>query len=91
MYGDVDARTYELSSYSYLILPTDLSAGMTLDKGNTLADPGLTAGSPLATAGAAQGLGTTVLGATLDLRMPSSTPTGLYSATLTITAVASAG
>jgi phosphate transport system substrate-binding protein len=54
-------------------------------------DPGLAGGGVLAAAAATRGLGTAVLGATLDLRMPSSTPTGLYSTTLTITAVESAG
>ncbi|HEX3512740.1 MAG TPA: substrate-binding domain-containing protein [Trebonia sp.] len=36
VYADTDPRTYELSSYSYLIIPTDLSNGMTGDKGYTL-------------------------------------------------------
>jgi len=36
VYTDTDPRTYELSYYSYLIIPTDLSNGMTTDKGNTL-------------------------------------------------------
>jgi ABC-type phosphate transport system substrate-binding protein len=36
VYTDTDPRTYELSSYSYMILPTDLTSGMTTDKGNSL-------------------------------------------------------
>jgi len=36
VYTDPDPRTYELSSYSYMIVPTDLSGGMTTDKGYTL-------------------------------------------------------
>nr|BFE59006.1 hypothetical protein GCM10020063_035320 [Dactylosporangium thailandense] len=45
-------------------------------------------GSELAHAPAAGGLGTTVLGAGLHLRIPSTTQPGEYSATLTITAIA---
>jgi phosphate ABC transporter phosphate-binding protein len=36
IYTDTDPRTYELSYYSYLILPTDLSNNFTTDKGYTL-------------------------------------------------------
>ncbi len=36
VYSDPDPRTYELSAYSYMILPTDLSNGMTTAKGYTL-------------------------------------------------------
>jgi len=36
VYTDTDPRTYELSSYSYLIVPTDTSFGFSSDKGNTL-------------------------------------------------------
>jgi phosphate ABC transporter phosphate-binding protein len=36
VYTDPDPRTYELSSYSYMILPTDTSFGMTTAKGYTL-------------------------------------------------------
>jgi phosphate ABC transporter phosphate-binding protein len=36
VYTDTDPRTYELSYYSYMIVPTDLSDGMTTDKGFTL-------------------------------------------------------
>jgi phosphate ABC transporter phosphate-binding protein len=36
VYTDPDKRTYELSSYSYMILPTDLSAPMTTAAGYTL-------------------------------------------------------
>jgi phosphate ABC transporter phosphate-binding protein len=40
VYADGDPRTYPLSSYSYIILPTALEAGFTQDKGYTLADFG---------------------------------------------------
>ena len=36
VYSDNDPRTYELSLYSYMILPTDTSAGLTTTKGYTL-------------------------------------------------------
>ncbi len=36
VYTDTDPRTYELSSYSYMILPTDTSFGLTSAKGYTL-------------------------------------------------------
>jgi len=36
VYTDTDPRTYELSYYSYMILPTDMSDGLTTDKGFTL-------------------------------------------------------
>ena len=36
VYTDTDPRTYELSSYSYMILPTDTNFGFTSDKGYTL-------------------------------------------------------
>jgi hypothetical protein len=36
VYTDPDPRTYELSSYSYMILPTDTSFGFTTAKGDTL-------------------------------------------------------
>jgi phosphate ABC transporter phosphate-binding protein len=36
VYSDPDPRTYELSSYSYMILPTDTSFGLTATKGLTL-------------------------------------------------------
>jgi phosphate ABC transporter phosphate-binding protein len=40
VYTDTDPRTYELSSYSYLIVPTDTSDNFTTAKGNTLGDFG---------------------------------------------------
>jgi phosphate ABC transporter phosphate-binding protein len=40
VYTDSDRRTYPLSSYSYIILPTALQDGFTNDKGLTLADFG---------------------------------------------------
>jgi phosphate transport system substrate-binding protein len=64
----------------------DVVAGAAVNPG---INPGLAGGSELATGAATKGLGTSVLGATLDLVMPSSTAAGAYSATLTITAVAS--
>ncbi len=36
VYTNTDPRTYELSAYSYFILPTDTSDGMTTNKGYTL-------------------------------------------------------
>lgn len=38
VYRNGDPRAYPLSSYSYMILPTDLSSGFTENKGLTLAD-----------------------------------------------------
>lgn len=40
VYGSADARTYPLSSYSYIILPTKLENNFTENKGLTLADFG---------------------------------------------------
>jgi phosphate ABC transporter phosphate-binding protein len=40
VYGSADARTYPLSSYSYIILPTKVESGFTENKGLTLADFG---------------------------------------------------
>ncbi len=40
VYTDTDKRTYPLSSYSYIILPTSAQNGFTADKGRTLADFG---------------------------------------------------
>ncbi len=54
------------------------------------ANPGLKQGSGLASAAATKGLGTTVLGASLDLKVSSSTQAGHYTATLTITSIPSA-
>jgi hypothetical protein len=51
--------------------------------------PGLAGGSLLAAAAANRGLGTTVLGAGLDLLVPADTAPGTYAATLTVTAVES--
>jgi hypothetical protein len=65
----------------------DVVAGAAVASGS---NPGLAQGSPLASAAAAKGLGTTVLGALLDLKVPSSTASGHYTGTLTITAVESA-
>src|SRR5262249_6686585 len=36
VYSDADPRTYPLSSYSYLILPTKVQGNFTTDKGKTL-------------------------------------------------------
>ncbi|MEU9447579.1 phosphate ABC transporter substrate-binding protein PstS [Streptomyces sp. NPDC048277] len=36
VYDNADARTYPLSSYSYMILPTKVEAGFTAAKGNSL-------------------------------------------------------
>lgn len=40
VYTDSDKRTYPLSSYSYIVLPTSTQNGFTTDKGRTLADFG---------------------------------------------------
>src|SRR5262249_21667239 len=40
VYTNPDPRTYELSSYSYMILPTENSFGFTNDKGYTLSQFG---------------------------------------------------
>ncbi|WP_432826019.1 hypothetical protein [Dactylosporangium sp. CA-092794] len=53
-------------------------------------DPGLKHGGRLAAAPAGRGLGTTVIRGDLSLKIPSSTQPGTYSATLTITALATA-
>jgi hypothetical protein len=47
--------------------------------------PGLKTPATLASAAAGHGGGTTVLGAALDLQIPFTTPSGNYSATLTVT------
>jgi Bacterial Ig-like domain (group 3) len=65
----------------------DVVAGPVVAAG---ANPGLKQGSGLASAAASKGVGTTVLGADLDLKVPASTPAGAYSATLTITAMTTA-
>jgi hypothetical protein len=65
----------------------DVVAGSAVTAGS---NPGLKQGSGLASAAAAKGLGTTVLGAALSLSVPSSTAAGAYSATLTITAIPTA-
>ena len=38
VYGNADPRTYPLSSYSYMIIPTAIEGNFTEDKGLTLAD-----------------------------------------------------
>jgi phosphate ABC transporter phosphate-binding protein len=38
VYGNADPRTYPLSSYSYMIVPTAVEGNFSLDKGLTLAD-----------------------------------------------------
>jgi hypothetical protein len=65
----------------------DVTAGPAVAAG---ANPGLKQGSGLASAAAAKGVGSTVIGANLALTAPATTAAGTYSATLTITAVASA-
>jgi hypothetical protein len=65
----------------------DVVAGPAVTAGS---NPGLAQGSPLASAAVQKGLGTTVLGAALDLKVPSNTQSGHYTGTLTITAVESA-
>jgi hypothetical protein len=65
----------------------DVVAGPAVPPGT---DPGLKGGSGLANAAATKGVGTAVLDAALDLKVPASTAAGSYSATLTITAVETA-
>ena len=38
VYGNTDKRSYPLSSYSYMVVPTTLDNGFSTEKGNTLAD-----------------------------------------------------
>ena len=59
----------------------DVTAGAVVAAGN----PGLKTPAVLASAAAHHGAGTTVLGANLDLQIPFTTPSGSYSATLTVT------
>lgn len=65
----------------------DVVAGASIAAGTV---PGLKQGGGLASAAVNKGLGTSVLGADLDLKFPSNTKPGAYSATLTVTAVQSA-
>lgn len=65
----------------------DVVAGPAVAAGS---HPGLKEGSGLASAAAGKGLGTSQIGAGLDLMIPNVTAPGSYSATLTITAVESA-
>lgn len=60
----------------------DVAVGPAVSPGTT---PGLKDGGSLAAAGAAKGAGTTVVGATLDLKVPASVSIGSQSATLTVT------
>jgi hypothetical protein len=62
----------------------DVVAGAAIAAG---ANPGLKQGGTLAGAAAGKGFGTTVLGGGLDLKVPTTTNPGAYSATLTITAI----
>ena len=62
----------------------DVVAGPSVVAGT---NPGLKQGSGLASALASKGLGTTVLGAGLDLQIPVDTAVGTYTALLTVTAV----
>jgi hypothetical protein len=62
----------------------DVAAGPAVTPGT---NPGLKRASELGAAAATKGLGTTVLGATLYLKVPASTPVRSQSATLTITIV----
>jgi hypothetical protein len=63
---------------------SDVVAGPVVAPGTT---PGLKGGSGLASAGVAKGIGTSVLNAALDLRVPLTTKVGAYSALLTVTAI----
>jgi ABC-type phosphate transport system substrate-binding protein len=60
----------------------DVTAGPAVAPGS---NPGLKLGSGLANAAATEGVGQSVLGGGLDLKVPTTTNPGAYSATLTIT------
>jgi Bacterial Ig-like domain (group 3) len=62
----------------------DVVAGPKVNPGS---NPGLKQGSGLASAAVNKGAGTTVLGGSLDLVVPSTQNAGSYSATLTLTAI----
>jgi ABC-type phosphate transport system substrate-binding protein len=62
----------------------DVVAGPVVRPGT---DPGLKGGPVLASAAPANGLGTSVLSAALDLLIPADTAAGTYTATLTVTAI----
>ena len=62
----------------------DVTAGTAVAPGT---NPGLKQGSGLANAAATHGVGQSVLGAGLDLQVPTTTSAGAYSATLTITVI----
>lgn len=68
-------------------LASDVVAGPAVAPGTV---PGLKGGSGLASAAATTGVGTAILGALLELRIPLTTAVGSYSALLTVTAVNSA-
>jgi phosphate ABC transporter phosphate-binding protein len=83
-------RTFSGSSLGWTPVITTPNGALDVGAGPPVAAgtiPGLSAGSVLASALANHGLGTTVLGAALDLRIASTTAPGSYSATLTVTAV----
>jgi len=65
----------------------DVTAGLAVAAGTT---PGLKEGAALVKAAVTKGLGTSVVNAALDLRIPINTKPGAYSATLTLTAIESA-
>jgi Bacterial Ig-like domain (group 3) len=62
----------------------DVTAGAAVAPGS---NPGLKQGSGLANAAATHGVGQSVLGAGLDLQVPTTTNAGAYGATLTITVI----
>ncbi|MCW2527654.1 MAG: Htaa protein [Pseudonocardiales bacterium] len=69
---------------------TSKAASQTVTTGGAIAangGAGLTAGALLASAPAGAGRGTAVLGATINLVIPTETAPGTYSATLTLTAI----
>jgi hypothetical protein len=90
--GSVSDFTSGANSFS----GNDLGWTPTITTANTAGDvtagakvaatsPGLTTAAALASAAAHHGGGTTVVGAALDLQVPFTTPSGNYSATLTVT------
>ena len=90
--GDFTSGGHTVAGYYLGWTPTvtaqdparDVVAGLPVLPGT---NPGLAGGGGLASAAANAGLGAAVLGADLDLRMPSGTAAGDYAATLTITAM----
>ncbi|MDP9814761.1 WxL domain-containing protein [Spirilliplanes yamanashiensis] len=81
--GTIDGR---FLGWTPKVLTT--ATGQTVAAGGAVpAGTGLKAAAPLATAAAGKGRGTATLGADLQLRLPTTTLPGSYTATLTLTAI----